>query len=84
MLGLLGVTERGSHNGQTAIPEPLPLGASPRTNAEGVRLHNPSWRESSTLPTNSEYIDAATDLILERENVSSFSNSQMTVRLTNS
>jgi hypothetical protein len=73
MQSLVGVSKQRGINGELIfpIPDPLPIGTPFRTAPDGTRLFNPEWNQPSTAPVNNAYINNATDLILQREQVSS-------------
>ena len=71
-LDLIGVTKgRDCDQVQALVlPAPLGIGENPRLAHDGTRLWNPDWRQNSTFPLNSAYLDAVANLILDQERVS--------------
>jgi len=76
MQALVGVSRQRRINGEILIPlpDPLPLGEPFRTAPDGTRLFNPQWNQPSFAPINDDFINRATDLIVESEQVSAFSS----------
>jgi len=72
MQALVGVSRQRRINGEILIPlpDPLPLGEPFRTAPDGTRLFNPQWNQPSLAPINDDFINRATDLIIESEQVS--------------
>ena len=78
MQNLMGVTKGRNADGlqQFALPEPLRISEDPRSAPDGSRLWNPDWRQDSTFPTNSAYLTAVADLILDQQMVSTLQRHQ--------
>ena len=68
---LMGVMKVRDGDGPQSIvlPHPLWMGEQPCSAQDSTRLWNPDWRQDSTFPVNSSYLDAIADLILDQEKV---------------
>ena len=71
MLDLMGVVKGPDADGLQSftLPDPLQPGEDSRRAPDESRLWNPDWRQDSTFPLNTAYLNAVADLILDREKV---------------
>ena len=72
MLELIGVQKEQGMDGRVVLPDPLPIGESPRLTPDGTRQWNPNWRQEGSSTLNTSFLEYVVDLIVDRskENVS--------------